>query len=204
MRVSSQIAGVVAFCGIVAASDAHAKEARYELCTTKAIIMPAKMTGDPWDSGGKKQNPGALRAMAQLAMTGGLSALESAGTLSSILQGGSGAPDIYVRMSFNKKLKLRTNRVFNALNPQWGSTADSEGCHLKRGETACSTCVALEESEIHSMIDIEVIDEDAMMNDPVGRATIPQGVPAEAIQSGLWAVPAFDHVLVFHLSVRAL
>lgn len=204
MRTTNQMQIGILAAILLSAGAAVAKAPKYEVCATKAIIMPAKLSGEAWDSGGKKESPDALRAMAAVAMTGGLAALEGAGSLSSILQGGSGTPDIFLRISFNKKPTIRTSRVFNALNPQWGAKAEHEGCHLKNGEMACNTCAVLTEAQLDDMVDIEVVDEDAFMDDPVGRVTIPKGVPADARAAGLWEVKPFDQVLVLQLSLRAL
>lgn len=197
--------GVVLAMAVLAhtsmASEQECAAPQIQVCVSKALLLPSKSNGKPWDFGGRKSDPKALKDLITTAMAGGAAAVVTTPLFEAAL-GAMAGPDPYVKVYVDNKRIIHTNVARDGLQAQWSPEVVPKQCFengRKRGG-GCNNCATIQASSARSLISIEVWESDRRDDDSVGKKQLPR-IPLKALDAKVWTIEPFDQVLGLEMSL---
>jgi hypothetical protein len=164
-----------------------------ELCISKAVVLPGKLDGRPWDGVGRADRDARklIPHLAAAASTGGYSAaLSAAGTVgAAVFNKVKGPPDLRVRVQIGRDHVIRSRIAADGAIAAFASDENN--------------CAVIERKEYDERIQLIVDDMDVGKPELAGTTSF-IGIPPEAILEGTWLVTGFDQVVELGFTMQPM
>lgn len=164
-----------------------------EMCISKAVVLPAQISGKSWDGVGKirRKDANLIGDIAAAAAGGGYAAaVSAAGTVgASIFNKVKGPPDLRVRVQLGREYIIRTDMVKDTAIAAFGANEHS--------------CSVIERKEYGERLQFFVEDMDVGKPEMVGSKSL-VGIPPEAIREGTWQIYGFEQVVEIEMTFQPM